>query len=483
MKKTNDNIHDQHSYMLLQDSVVYCNPIINKVMDDKADTLEIDDDTLKHAKRKIQFLKHYEDRRTDNTSMFIDIIPEDIESSLANLQQIVFEVTDSCNLKCKYCGYGEFYDDYDSRHNKFLDFSNAKLFLDYMILKWNSPLNTSHGADLYISFYGGEPLMNMKFIRETVSYMENVELKHNTCHFSMTTNAMLLNKYIPYLVEHNFRLLISLDGDKAGHSYRVTHNGKNSFDKVYKNIKLIQKKYPDYFETQVSFNSVLHNHNSVGGIYHFIKENFDKVPAISELNNSGIRKEKQDEFFATFQNLSESLYQSEDYSRIKKDMFMKVGETRDVGLFLLKNSGNIFLTYNDLFAKKEKTKRTPTGTCMPFGKKMFVTVNGKILPCERVSHQYKLGCIDSDRVNLEPEKIAEIYNNYFNKLKKQCNYCYNADACMQCMFQLNNLDKNPVCLGFVNKIDFDNLTNYNMHYLCANPDLYDKIIEEMIIKN
>jgi uncharacterized protein len=44
--------------------------------------------------------------------------PERIRLALANLPQLVFEVTDACNLQCKYCGYGEFYDDYDSREYK-----------------------------------------------------------------------------------------------------------------------------------------------------------------------------------------------------------------------------------------------------------------------------------------------------------------------------------------------------------------------------
>jgi uncharacterized protein len=43
-----------------------------------------------------------------------------IAFALANLPQIVFEVTDACNLKCKYCAYGEFYDDYDQREGKML---------------------------------------------------------------------------------------------------------------------------------------------------------------------------------------------------------------------------------------------------------------------------------------------------------------------------------------------------------------------------
>jgi len=46
--------------------------------------------------------------------------------TLANLNQLVFEVTDGCNLKCKYCAYGEFYDDYDKREDKTLSAEKEK---------------------------------------------------------------------------------------------------------------------------------------------------------------------------------------------------------------------------------------------------------------------------------------------------------------------------------------------------------------------
>ena len=46
------------------------------------------------------------------------ISSEDIRYQLANLRQITFEVTDACNLKCKYCGYGYFYYDHHKRENK-----------------------------------------------------------------------------------------------------------------------------------------------------------------------------------------------------------------------------------------------------------------------------------------------------------------------------------------------------------------------------
>ncbi len=40
---------------------------------------------------------------------------KDIEYNLINLKQITFEITDDCNLVCKYCGYGDLYYGYDKR--------------------------------------------------------------------------------------------------------------------------------------------------------------------------------------------------------------------------------------------------------------------------------------------------------------------------------------------------------------------------------
>ena len=34
---------------------------------------------------------------------FVKLTSDTIKQQLLNLRQIVFEVTDSCNLKCKYC--------------------------------------------------------------------------------------------------------------------------------------------------------------------------------------------------------------------------------------------------------------------------------------------------------------------------------------------------------------------------------------------
>lgn len=62
--------------------------------------------------------------------------PEVIKNNLANLRQLVIEVTDSCNLKCKYCGLGEFYANHDVRSNKKISFPVVKRFIDYLADLW-----------------------------------------------------------------------------------------------------------------------------------------------------------------------------------------------------------------------------------------------------------------------------------------------------------------------------------------------------------
>ena len=67
-----------------------------------------------------------------------------VEKHLENLTQLTFEVTDACNLKCKYCGYGEYYYDYDKREDKLLTLDQAIPVLEYMAEKWRSTYYSSY---------------------------------------------------------------------------------------------------------------------------------------------------------------------------------------------------------------------------------------------------------------------------------------------------------------------------------------------------
>ena len=177
-------------------------------------------------------------------------------------------------------------------------------------------------------------------------------------------------------------MLYSIDGDRYNNSYRVNNNVENSVDRVFSYIKLFNEKYPEAFDKNVRFNAVLHNRNSISEIYGFIKQEFNKVPQISELNNMGIREDKKSDFLTLYQDKQESLNQSVEQDTIREDLFFESPETHSLSIFLHQYSGNVFKSYNDLLFNNFTNNKLPTGTCFPFGKKIFITVNGKILPCE-----------------------------------------------------------------------------------------------------
>ena len=405
---------------------------------------------------------------------------EIIKYQLANLKQITFEVTDSCNLRCKYCGYGELYNDYDLRQNQEISLPSAIKLLDYLVELWNSTYNQSTKQDVYISFYGGEPLLNMPFIYAIVDYIKNIDCPHRKFIFSMTTNAMFLEKNMDFLVSNNFSLLISLDGNEYNTSYRINRVGKPVFHNILKNVDALQAKYPDYFKQSVNFNAVLHNRNSVKEIYEFFKERYNKIPSIGELNNIGIRSDKIALFQNTYKNFNESLYQAENYEEIEQGMFLRSVTYQSITIFIHQYSGFVFKNYVDLLFGKPK-KTIPTGTCVPFAKRLFMTVNGKILPCERIGHHHALGMVTDTVVTLDLDAVAERYNAYLNKLEKQCSQCCNAAACIQCIFNLHDLDGSPECSGFMNQQTFNIYKKRQMDFLREHPEEYYRIMEEVII--
>lgn len=406
---------------------------------------------------------------------------EIVKSILANTEQLTFEVTDNCNLNCDYCGYGKFYCSYDKREKKNMDTGTAKRVINYLLELWNSSLNRSHDNYILISFYGGEPLMNFDFIEEIVGYVNHLNARYNRFAFSMTTNGILLQKYMDFLYENNFLLLVSLDGNEDNNGYRVFKNGKPAYKTIVKNVNALREAYPDYFSKNVEFNTVLHNKNSVSEVYNYFKEHFGKSPSISELNTSGVEDSLKEEFWQTYSNVYESLYQNEDYSLIEKEMFTRVPTVKDVSRFIHSYSDFSFNNYYDLIYSNEFKNRVPTGTCTPFSKKIFLTVNGKILPCERIGYQYSLGHATPDKVVLNYKEIAEKYNAYFDKILKKCRFCRNTETCIQCMFHLNIDDENPVCKGFMTDKDFSRHISSLISHIEKDPGVYSKILKEVVI--
>jgi uncharacterized protein len=421
---------------------------------------------------------HEDDYHLDSSRLLpVQITSKAVYEQLSNIGHIVFEVTDACNLQCTYCAYRELYTNYDKRENQYADPSKARILIDFIIEKLQTPSNKSPHKKVMIGFYGGEPLLNMDFIMDIVSYTKQRETEYITFKYMMTTNGVLLKKHLEFFVKYDFEIMVSLDGSKENNAYRIYHNGKSSFDTVYENMIYIRDHYPVFFSNNILFNSVIHNLNNRQEVFSFFQKEFNKAPLFSSVSDVSIRRGHEKEMNALAAP-KESVQDDKLEAEMEKVMEYKYNKIERLQRFIFLYSGNIFYDYNDLLLKRDKPGFISNGTCFPFSRKIFMTVNSKLLPCEKIGHQYSLGKVTDTGVEIDCESIAQKYNYYFGLVINRCRGCYINRQCTQCLFGINNLEKKPACKNFFNRQALRDYLHGNIEQLFQRPELYRRIIEE-----
>lgn len=473
-------LYDSHKSYLF-----YIHPIIERINDlyEQECEQEISIDSLLNEFKKLSreeieyYVKKHLYLKENNFFLSTDykdklsgnISSEVVKNQLSNLDNLVFQVTNDCNLQCKYCCYGSLYENPNEININFMSFETARKIIDYLCEFWNSNKSFSKNNKIGIGFYGGEPLLNFELISNIILYLESLNLK-NTPQFvyNMTTNGMLLDRYMDYLVNHDFSLLLSLDGNEIHDQFRVDKNNKASFGKVYQNIKNLQKLYPIFFKKKVNFNSLLNSTSSIDEIYNFIFDEFGKVPSINSISTVGLKKEKIDEF--------SKLYHPYKEEQLHVKMLNEKSVTqKDMGFFFYYHLGNSYKQYCDLLINSQgKYIKVPSGTCIPFFKKMFVTAEGHILACERIGLEHVLGKI-GDEVYLDFDKIANYYNRYYTCIKQQCVHCFRADDCPECFFQFPFTNKMPVCQSVFGEEDQKKHLELIVSNLEKNPCCFENV--------
>lgn len=430
--------------------------------------------------KKYEYLKKYNFFSITQSWTYGKINESTVMDTIAQTPQIVFEVTDFCNLECAYCAYGELYKGYDIRHQKEINTENAIEFLKYIFnLKHKNKDNK-----LFIGFYGGEPLLNGSFIQQIVATVNELKSKKEIdVEYNLTTNATLLHKYIPFLAENNFHLLISLDGNERNHSYRsFVKSKKQSFKKVIENVDLLQRMYPEYFKSRVNFNAVLHDRNSVKDIYEFIYTRYNKIPRIAELSASDLNPEKEYLYNKMFKSRreSEAEYQKDCPNLLKEN---ELSYYRNMINFLKFNSINFYVS-NIIESLHNIERKFPVCACLPGQRKILFTTNNKLLPCERISSKFSAGEMNEHLI-IDIPKITHRYNSYYDQMKEQCQNCYNSWSCLECLFHMDNFDKlgteEFVCKYFCDSENYKNKLYRYFSFIEENPEDYVEIIENVVI--
>jgi len=419
--------------------------------------------------RQYLFIKaHFLDDTKKQEICYGRINDKIVQNSFNNTNHVVFEVTDRCNLKCVYCAFGDCYIGYDKRNHKKLDFNKAKILLDYYVPIWRRKNEHETQPHVTISFYGGEPLMNIKVIRQIVSHCESFGFKKDFFTYSMTTNGLLINKYRDYLIEKDFRLTVSLDGDKENNSFRIKQNGENSFDDVIASMEQIKEFNSNYFDKNISFISVIHKKNSMQECFHFIKNKFNKLPSTGPITIDDIAPEQKEFFDKYLRKDSDNFFSEEEIERLDDS---ELGQY-DVYSFVRKNARHYFNHYNDVYKVAKPLPMTPTGTCIPFNRKVYLSVNGKILPCERIHVCHTMGRVSKTKsVLLDFETIAKYFNETVSVFKEHCENCYNRPTCEICAFKYS---RDP-CEKFIDNVDFIKIMFNNLTLIEKYPHTYKHI--------
>ena len=143
-----------------------------------------------------------------------------------------------CNMRCRYC----FYEDEAANRETA---SMGVMSRDTAALLIRQALDAA-GWDGSVSFtfQGGEPTVaGLDFFRDFVKMVGEQNTQHLPVDYSIQTNALALDgEWAEFLARNRFLTGISLDGDKDLHdAFRVDAAGKGTWNRVQKNLRLLQK--------------------------------------------------------------------------------------------------------------------------------------------------------------------------------------------------------------------------------------------------
>ena len=150
----------------------------------------------------------------------------------SEVKALCIHICHDCNFRCRYCFADE--GAYHSGRRESMTLETAKAAVDFLIA------NSGKRKVLEMDFFGGEPLMNLDVLKQTVYYAKEAGAKAGKKFlFTTTTNALLLNdETIEFFNQEMENVVLSLDGRKEVHdAIRKSINGKGTFDLIIDKIK------------------------------------------------------------------------------------------------------------------------------------------------------------------------------------------------------------------------------------------------------
>jgi Arylsulfatase regulator (Fe-S oxidoreductase) len=360
-----------------------------------------------------------------------DAVVNDLHETLTNsVENVTFEVTEKCNLRCKYCVYNPSHPENRGFGYKDMTWDTAKKSIDFL---------KEHSKDakhVHIGFYGGEPLLNFKLIKKVVLYA--LELFNHNVGFGMTTNATLIDKEIAcFLIKHHFDLIVSLDGPQELHDKnRITINGEGSFDKTVQGSKMLLEAQKNMKrEPEISFNMVISGpnyENDYTKIQEFIESEEWLPKNVMVLTSAVDSGPKESPYFLPQSKEERKLYGS-IYEPLEEWEIAYKKEKGETCKTLFSDSvfdKNMMVIHKRLLSDTPVKNYGMNGCCVPGQRRIYVTVDGDFRLCERVGLIPSIGNIDE---GFNIEIIERLYTrDFIEEAQKYCKECWAINLCTLC---------------------------------------------------
>lgn len=309
------------------------------------------------------------------------------------IKALCLNVAHDCNLRCKYCfastgGYGT--------QRKIMSPETAKRAIDFVVKKSGKRHN------IEVDFFGGEPLMAMETVKETIAYARSIEAQKNkNFRFTITTNGMLLNQENTTYINCEMKnAVLSLDGRKeVNDAKRPTPTGKGSYDTIVPKFqKLVQERGDQEYYLRGTFTK--DNLDFASDVLHICDDlgfrNVSVEPATGKVGDP----------FAITENDLPVVFQ--EYEKLAAEL-------------LKRPEVNFFHFYVDLEQGPCVIKRMRG--CGAGNEYVAVTPDGDIYPCHQFvgNEAFKMGNLYKETFRKE---VADLFSGVNIYTKEACKTCW-----------------------------------------------------------
>lgn len=280
-----------------------------------------------------------------------------------------------------------------------MSYEVGKKALDFLIA------NSGSRRNLEVDFFGGEPLMNWKVVKDLVKYGREQEKLHNKkFRFTLTTNGVLLNdEVMEFCNKEMGNVVLSVDGRKEVHDYmRPFRKGAGSYDLIMPKFqKFADSRNQDKYYVRGTFTH--HNLDFSKDVLHLADLGFKQIsvePVVAaDTEEYAIREEDIPQIM-------------EEYDTLAKEMIKREKEGKGF---------NFFHFMIDLTGGPCVYKRL--SGCGSGTEYLAVTPWGDFYPCHQFvgEEQYLMGNVDEGITKPEIQKEFGGCNVY---TKKDCKDCF-----------------------------------------------------------